>query len=97
MASRARGRRGHPRGNSRPSPIFDHQAFVEAMGAVVVVIAQASTVEGQGGPNNLQRLIAYHPPAFKGGGDPMVANHWFRQVERFLRLWRSPLMPRGSG
>ena len=28
--------------------------------------------------------MAHHPPAFKGGGDPMVADHWFRQVERVL-------------
>ena len=26
----------------------------------------------------------HHPSTFKGEGDPMVADHWFRQVERFL-------------
>ena len=54
------------------------------MGAVAATMAQASTVGGPRGPNNLQRFKAYHPPAFKGGGDPMVANHWFQQVERVL-------------
>ena len=29
-------------------------------------------------------FMAYHPPAFKGGGDPMVPDHWFRQVEGVL-------------
>ena len=75
MASRGRGCRDRPRGNSQPSPVFDQQAFVEAMGATAAAIAQASTAGGQGGPNNLQRFMAYHPPAFKGGGDQMVADH----------------------
>ena len=48
------------------------------MGAAAAAIAQAGAVGGQGGPNNLQRFMAHHPPAFRGGGDPMVANHWFR-------------------
>ena len=46
------------------------------MGAVVAAIAQASAVGGQGGPNNLQRFIAHHSPAFRGGWDPMAADHW---------------------
>ena len=77
MESQGRGRRGHPRGNSRP-PVFDQHAFVKAMGVVVVAIAQASVAGGQGGPSNLQRFRAHHPPTFTGGGDPMVADHWFR-------------------
>ena len=28
--------------------------------------------------------MAHHPPAFKGEADPMVADHWFRQVEIVL-------------
>ena len=39
-----------------------------------------------GGPSNLQRFIAHHPPTFTGGGDPMVAGHWFQQVERTLNV-----------
>ena len=39
---------------------------------------------GQGGPINLQRFIEHHPPTFTGGGDPVVANHWFRHIERIL-------------
>ena len=37
-----------------------------------------------GVPSNLQRFIAHHPPTFIGGGDPVVADHWFRQVKRIL-------------
>ena len=54
------------------------------MGAAATAIAQASAVGGQGGPSNLQRFIKHHPPTFTGGGDPVVADHWFRQVERIL-------------
>ena len=81
MASQGRGRRGRPRGTP---PVLDQQAFVEAIGAAAAAIAQAGAVGGQGRPNNLQRFMAHHPPAFRGGGDPMVADHWFRQVERVL-------------
>ena len=48
------------------------------MGAVFTTIAQTSAVGGQGGSSNLQRFKAHHPPTFMGGGDPMVADHWFR-------------------
>ena len=44
MASRGRGRRGRPRGNSQPPPVFDPQAFIEAMGAAVAIIAQAGAM-----------------------------------------------------
>ena len=54
------------------------------MGAASVPITQASADGGQGGPSNLQRFIAHHPPTFIGGGDLVVADHWFRQVERIL-------------
>ena len=88
MASRGRGRKGCPRGNSRPPPVFYQQAFIEAMGVAVVAIAQASAAGGQGGLNNLQRFMAHHPPTFKGGGDPVVADHWFRQVKRILEAMK---------
>ena len=42
MASRERGRRGRPRGASQAPPVFDQQAFVEAVGIVAAAIAQAS-------------------------------------------------------
>ena len=74
MASQGMGHRGRPRGTPL---VFDQQAFVEAMGAAAAAIAQAGAVGGQGGPNNLQRFMAHHPPAFRGGRDPMVANHRF--------------------
>ena len=81
MASQGRGRRGRPQGTP---PVFDQQPFIEAMGAAAAAIAQAGAVEGQGGPNNLQRFMSHHPPEFRGGGDLMVVDHWFRQVKRFL-------------
>ena len=84
MASRGRGRRGRPRGASQVQPVFDQQAFTEAIGIATVAIAQASAAGSQGGPSNLQRFRAHHPPTFTGGGDPMVANHWFMQVEKVL-------------
>ena len=28
--------------------------------------------------------MARHPPTFTRGGDPVVADHWFRQVKRVL-------------
>ena len=90
MASRGRGRRGRPRDTSQtPStfdqpPVFDQQAFAEAVGIVAAAIAQASIAGSQGGPSNLQKFRAHHPPTFSGGGDPMVADHWFMQIEKVL-------------
>ena len=26
----------------------------------------------------------HHPPTFTGGGDPMVEDHWFMQIEKVL-------------
>ena len=26
----------------------------------------------------------HHPPTFTGGGDPMVVDHWFMQIEKVL-------------
>ena len=77
MASRGRGRRGRPRDASQAPPIFDQQAFVEAVEIAASAITQASTAGSQGGPINLQRFRAHHPSTFTGGGDPMVADHWF--------------------
>ena len=42
------------------------------------IITQANAASSQGGSSNLQRFKAHHPPIFIGGGDPMVADHWFR-------------------
>ena len=90
MASRGKGRRGRPRGTSQASPafdqpsVFDQQAFVEVVGIAAAVIAQAGIADSQGGPSNLQRLMAHHPLTFTGGGDSMVADHWFMQIEKVL-------------
>ena len=53
MENRGRGRRGSPRGASQTPPVFDKQAFVQAMGVAVATIAQASAAGGQGGASNL--------------------------------------------
>ena len=73
MASRGRERRGHPRGTGQAPPMFDQprafdqQAFIEVVGVAVAAIAQASIAGSQGGPSNLQRFRAHHPPTFTGG------------------------------
>ena len=84
MASRGRGRRGRPQGTGQAPPVFDKQALIEAVGIAAAVIAQASVAGSQGGPSNLQKFRAHHPPTFTGGGDPMVADHLFIQIEKAL-------------
>ena len=90
MASRGRGRRGRPRGAGQAPPtydqpsVFDQQAFVEVVGVAAAAIARASVADSQGGPSNLQRFRAHHPPTFTGGGDPMMVDHWFMQNEKVL-------------
>ena len=90
MASRGRGRRGLPRGAGQAPPtfdqppVFDQQAFVEVVGVAAAAITRASVADSQGGPSNLQRFRAHHSPTFTGGGDLMVANHWFMQIEKIL-------------
>ena len=42
MPIRGRGRRGRPRGTGQAPPVFDQQAFVEAVGITAAAIAQAS-------------------------------------------------------
>ena len=90
MASRRQGRRGRPRGTGQAPPTidqppaFNQRAFVEALGVVEAAIAQASIAGSQGDPSDLQRFRAYHPPTFTGGGEPMVTDHWFMQLEKVL-------------
>ena len=84
MASRGRGRRGRPLGTGQAPPVFDQQAFVEVVGIAAAAMAQAGVAGSQGGPSNLQRFRVHQPPTFTGGEDPMVADHWFMQVEKVL-------------
>ena len=90
MASRGRGHKGRPRGAGQaPSAFdqplaFDQQAFTEAVGITAAAIAQAGIAGRQENPSNLQRFRAHHPPTFTGGGDSMVADHWFMQIEKVL-------------
>ena len=82
MASRGRGRRGRPRGAGQApptfdqSPVFDQQAFTEAVGIAVVAITQACVVENQGGSNDLQRIEAHHSPLGRAGGLDDVRGTW---------------------
>ena len=91
MARRGRGRRGRPRGTGQAPltfdqpPVFDQQAFAEAVRVVSTAIAHAGIAGSQGGPSNLQRFRAHHPPTFTGGRDPMVVDHWFKQIEKVLK------------
>ena len=74
--------------------MFDPQTFIKAIGPAVAIIVQTSAVAatialtsatvGQGGTSNLQGFITHHPLTFTKGGDPVVANHWFRHIERIL-------------
>ena len=64
--------------------IGDATATITQASVVATTIAQASATVSQGGSSNLQRLKAHHPVTFKGGGDPMEADHWFRQVGKIL-------------
>ena len=84
MASRGRGPRGRPQGTGQAPPVFDKQAFVEAIGIAAAAIAQASVAGSQGDPSNLQRFKAHHPSTFTGRGDPMVENHWLIENEKVL-------------
>ena len=63
MASRGR---GSPRGTGQAPPVFDQQAFVEAVGIAAAAIAHASAAGSQGSPSNLQRFRAHHPSTSQG-------------------------------
>ena len=65
------------------------QAFAEAVGITAAAIAQVGIAGRWEDPSNLQRFRAHHPPSFTGGGgDPMVADHWFMQIEKVLEAMK---------
>ena len=84
MVSRGRGCRECPRGTGQAQLVFDQQTFDEAVGITANAIARAGIEGRQEDPSNLQRLRTHHPPTFTGGGDLMVVDHWFMQIERVL-------------
>ena len=84
MTSRGRERRGCPRGASQAPPVFDQHVVMEAMSVAFASFSHTSAVGGQGGPSNLQRFKSHHPLIFTGRGNPMVVDHWFRQIEKIL-------------
>ena len=53
MVSRGHGRRGRSRGASQAPPVFNQQAFSDAVGVAAAAIAYASAASSQGGPSNL--------------------------------------------
>ena len=53
MASQGRGHRGRPWGTGQAPPVFDQQAFIEAIGIAAAAIAQAGIAGSQGGSGNL--------------------------------------------
>ena len=60
--------------------------LVEAVGITANAIAQAGIASREEDPINLQRFRAHHPPTFTGGGDQMVTDHWFMQIEKVLEV-----------
>ena len=84
MARRGRGRRGRPRGTGQAPSMFDQQTFTEVVGITTNAIVQAGIASRQEDSSNLQRFRAHHPPTFIGGGDPMMVDHWFMQIEKVL-------------
>ena len=69
MVSRGRRCRGCPRGASQAPPVSDQRAFAEAIGVATAALIQASAVESEEGPSDLQGFQAHHPPTCIGGGD----------------------------
>ena len=55
------------------------------MGVAIATATQANAARGEGGASSLQRFKAHHSSTFMGGEDSMVADHWFRHIERILR------------
>ena len=51
-------------------------------------IVRAGIAGRQEDPSNLQRFRTHHPLTFTGGGDPMVADHWFMQSEKVLEAMK---------
>ena len=94
MASRGRGRKGRPWGTGQAPltidqpPALDQRAFVEAVDVAEAAIAQANIAGSQGDPSKPQRFRTHHPPTFTGGGDPMVSDHWFMQIEKVLEAMK---------
>ena len=78
MTNRGRGRKGHSRGTGQApptfdqSPVFDQQAFAEAVSVAAAAIAQACAVVNQGGSNDLQRIEAHHSPLGREGGSDEI-------------------------
>ena len=86
MTSRGRGRRERLRGTGQAPSVVDQQTFDDSVGITANAIAQAGITGRQEDPSNLQRFRAYHSPTFTGGGDPMVADHWFMHIEKVLEV-----------
>ena len=73
MASRGRGSRGHPRGASQAPPVFDQQAFAEAVRSAAAAMAHASAAGSQGGVDDI-RGIQGMGAGTKSKEDPSSSN-----------------------
>ena len=78
MAIRVRGRRGRPQGTGQAPPVFDKQAFVEAVGIAAADIAQAGIAGRQEDPSNLQRLERIILRHSQGGGGGEI--QWWHTI-----------------
>ena len=103
MASRGQGRRGRPRGVGQAPPtfdqppVFDQQAFTEAVGVAAAAITRASVADSQGGPSNLQRFRAHHPRHSLGEETRWWQTIGLCRLRTYWRLWRSPPIRLESG
>ena len=80
MTSQGRGRRDHPRGTGQTPPVFDKQAFAEAVGIAAAAIAHAGAVGSQRGVDDM-RGIQDMDAGTKRKEDPSSSN-----LERSRRL-----------
>ena len=64
--------------------MFNQQVVTEAVGITATAIVQAGIAGRYEDPNNLQRFGVHHPLTSTGGGDLVVADHWFMQIEKVL-------------
>ena len=96
MASQGRERRGRPRGASQAPPVFDQQAFDEAVGVTAATIVHASVAGSQGGPSNLLRFRSHHPPTFIGEGIRWWQIIGSETLRMYWRLWILPYMQQRS-
>ena len=84
MASRGRGRRGRPRGAGQVPPVLTSRPLRRLLGLQLLPLhrlVQLVVKKVQLTSRGLSHIILQRS---QGGGDPMVADHWFQQIEKVL-------------